>query len=83
MRADSGSQAVCGLAREAPNRKMCHIFPRCVHNDTELIHVGCGWQYMAVTLAPIAPDIMTDIPHYGMYKHTDTRYMYWRSVHAT
>ena len=25
-----------------------------------------GWQYMAVTLAPIAPDI----PHYGMYKHT-------------
>ena len=54
---------MCGLAREAPNRKMCHIFPRCVHIYTELIH---GWQYMAVTLAPIAPDI----PHYGMYKHT-------------
>ena len=47
----------------SPELKMCTIFPRCVHIYTELIH---GWQYMAVTLAPIAPDI----PHYGMYKHT-------------
>ena len=49
--------------QRSPKLKMRTIFPRCVHIYTALIH---GWQYMAVTLAPLA----LDIPHYGMYKHT-------------